>query len=113
MDFRRSPRVPADLKITTYHKGRVAMNAQVTNISIQGLFLKAASTFPKGTLLEIRFSLAINNITEIIHVCTEVTHAARDGMGVKFSEDGSNALFHLRKILKKQFFQPHLNTSVE
>jgi len=114
MDLRLFTRVPADLKIAAYHKGHLTLTGEVTNISLHGLFFKTeAAQFAKDTLLEIRFSIVTNNITEIIYVTTQVVYSNGSGVGVRFFEDNSDTLLHLRKILKKRYFQPQLNTGIE
>ena len=114
MDLRRSIRIPTGLKIIVYHNGHLALRCEATNISLNGMYLKTeAARFAKNTLLEIRFSLKVHSITEVIYVCARVTQSTYSGIGVKFVDDGGNTLIHLRKILKKLYFQPHLVTGID
>jgi len=87
---RKYPRVPLSVKVTNLNSGNFTYY-QAGNISVGGMFLKAAEPFEPGTPLNLMISLPDKREIELAATVVRVQDEDEDlgfhaGMGISFNE---------------------------
>jgi hypothetical protein len=97
---RRDDRVTINKEFESYDS---FINEYVTNISRTGVFIKAASTLPVGTHVNLRFTVIMDDI-ETIEGIGEVVRVEKDppGMGVVFRELNAYSKGLIDKLLTQR-----------
>jgi len=90
-DRRKYPRVPISVKVTNRSNGGGFAYYQASNISSGGMYLKSEQPLPKGTKLELAFSLPGMKDASATALVVRTRKGGPDspypsGMGVKFTE---------------------------
>jgi hypothetical protein len=73
----------------------------VTNISRSGVFIRAQSPLPVGTLVNLRFTVIMDDM-ETIEGVGEVVRVEKDGMGVVFKELSTYSKDLIDKLLTQR-----------
>jgi hypothetical protein len=73
----------------------------VTNISRSGVFIRAQSPLPVGTMVNLRFTVIMDDI-ETIEGVGEVVRVEKDGMGVVFRELSAYSKDLIEKLLTQR-----------
>lgn len=96
MEHRWCERQSVDLSAVIYHQGRGGVVGTIRNVSVDGLFISCSTaTAAMGAVLEVTFSLSVDDTKKRICLPAMVVHRYNKGLGLMLLRPLNEELYQL------------------
>lgn len=107
MDHRKFSRVPFQIEATLKHNDSV-ITGDVTNLSLQGLFVTTDEKLKIGSIVNITIHLLGSASRLALEMMGTVQRIENDGFAVRFTDIDIDSFIHLKSIVAYNMGDPDL-----